>query len=300
LTNKEKYKAFIRNQYVPVFYQDWYLDATCDSPWDVAIVEDDGDIVGILVYMIKRKFGLTYILHPQMCPYMGPLFFGMQETDKVYKELIESLPKHHLMIQEYFHSIPKLSSNLTTSNKYTYTISSDESIDILRSKLSSDRRRRIRKAGEHFVYEETDSIQEFQAFLEHSFAHRNRSNPYGGIEMQRLDAALADHGARKIVKATDPEGKVVAMQYFMQDQKWVYNLANGVITDYRHYALSYILWNEIERAHDQRKSFDFEGSMIPGVETFFKSMGGTKTHYQSIYQSANPLIDLLVNIKKKL
>lgn len=300
MSNKEKYKAFIRDQYVPVFYQDWYLDATCDSPWDIVIVEDEGDIVGVLVYMIKKKFGLTYILHPQLCPYMGPLFFGIQETDKVYNELISGLPKHHLMIQEYYHSIPRLRSEMVTNQKYTYIVSSDEDIEVLRSKLSSERRRRIRKAGKLFSYEVSDSIEEFQVFLERSFSSRGRSNPYGGIEMRKMDAALSRHGARKIVKAIDHQGNVIAMQYLMIDQEWVYNLANGVITDYRHDALSYILWNEIEQAIDQRKSFDFEGSMIAGVETFFKSLRGTKTHYQSIYQSANPMIDLLVNIKKKL
>ena len=102
---------------------------------------------------------------------------------------------------------------------------------------------------------------------------------------------------RKIVKCTDDNDQVVAMCYFMMDERWTYNFANSVIEDYRHYGMNLILWNEIKATLSDNRSFDFEGSMIPGIDEFFKRFKGTKTKYQSRYKSSNGLVDLLVKMK---
>lgn len=266
--------------------------------------EEEGKVIGVLVYMIKKKYGLTYILHPSLCPYMGPLFFGKtinadpSDVSKVYSQLINQLPNHHLMIQEYFHSIPHVDNvDSLTQKKYTYIVAHDQNAESLKSSLKPDRRRRIRKAGELFTYEEVDDFSEFETFLEESFSSREKSNPYRGGTMANLDQHLKIKGARKIIKATDQGGKTIAMEYLLIDEKWIYNLANGIRQDYRHDALSYILWTEIENALAANKSFDFEGSVIPGIERFFQSLRGTKTIYQSVYKSKNVLIDALVRFK---
>jgi hypothetical protein len=88
------------------------------------------------------------------------------------------------------------------------------------------------------------------------------------------------------------------MCYFISDEKWTYNIANAVIGDYRHYGMNLILWNEIKTCLSHGRSFDFEGSMIPGVDKFFERFKGVKTMYQSIYKSSNRLIDVLVKIKQ--
>lgn len=296
--SKQKYQTFLKDHFVPIFYKPWYLDAVSDSTWDVVIYSDNGKVLGVWVYMIKKKFGLTYILHPQLCPYMGPLFFDTTDVKKVYDAMIAKLPKHHLIIQDFHFSssVIEFSEGLS-SNKYTYIISNDDNLDILESKMSSNRRRRIRKAGREFTYEEVDDIGEFQDFLDESFTNRGIRNPYSGVKMKDLDDALVKRNARKIIKSTDAHGKILAMQYLLIDEEWVYNLANGVRTDYRHDALSYILWTEIKLANESNKSFDFEGSVIPGVEAFFKLFNGTKTSYHSMYKSKNAIVDLLVRLK---
>lgn len=283
---------------MPVFYKFWYLNAACDSPWDVVLHEEDGEILGVLVYMIKKKFGLTYILHPSLCPYMGPLFYGTQDLGQVYKSLINQLPNHHLIVQDYFHGLPELKNNRLVSNrKYTYIVDRDVDLGELNSQLSSDRRRKIRKASDQFSYQEEDQFSVFLEFLERTFKARNKSNPYKNGTLAKLDKQLSIQYARKIVKCVDTDGNIMAMGYFVKDEKWVYNLATGVDSSYSHEAMSLMIWNEINAAINSGRSFDFEGSSIPGVEAFYKAFKGEKVHYQSLYRSKNKLVDLLVKIK---
>lgn len=297
-TNKEKYKAFIKDNYVPIFYQDWYLDAVCDRTWDVTLHEEEGEMVGVLVFMIKKKFGLSYILHPLLCPYMGPLFFGFLDVNEVYQSLIDQLPPHQLMIQDYFHTMPQVDSPQRISRKkYTYIIDGDTDIEAFRASLSSQRRRKIRLASEALTYEEETEFSVFEHFMNSMFAAQGKANPHEGSMFERLDRELVVHNARKIVKCTNAKGDIVAMCYLLIDEKWVYNLANNTTMEYRHEGMSLIMMNEIASALRLRRSFDFEGSVIPGVEEFFKSFKGTKTTYQSAYYSKNRAIDFLVKLK---
>lgn len=284
---------------MPVFYRPWYLDAVCDSPWDVVIYEEEGEVLGVLIYMIKKKYGFTYILHPSFCPYMGPLFFGFQDLNSVFGSLIGGLPDHHVMIQDFFHSAPEIKNKKQlTKKKYTYIIDKDEDIVILKSTLSSDRRRKIRKAADQFSYQKEESISVFQDFLDRSFTSRGKSNPYADIPLGDIDRHLVKHHSRKIVKCVDDKGKIMAMGYYIIDEKWVYNIATGVDNSYAHEAMSLMMWNEIESSLNSDRSFDFEGSNIPGVESFYKSFKGEKVFYQSYYKSKNKFLDLLVKIKK--
>ena len=229
---------------------------------------------------------------------MGPLFYGTLDVETVYKALIDQLPKHHLIVQDYFHGAPEIRNHPTiTKRKYTYIIDKDLDIEVLNSQLSSDRRRKIRKASEQFNYEKEDQISVFSEFLDRTFTNRGKLNPYEKGSLEKLDENLSKHGARKIVKCIDSDGKIMAMGYYVKDEKWIYNLATGVDSSYPHEAMSLMMWNEITYALSSGRSFDFEGSSIPGVEAFYMAFKGDKVHYQSIYRSQNKFVDLLVKIK---
>jgi hypothetical protein len=260
--------------------------------------EEDGEILGVLVYMIKNKFGLTYILHPSLCPYMGPLFYGTLDLEVVFNSLIDKLPKHHLIIQDYFHTVPEIRNHSSiTKRKYTYIIDKELDLEVLHSQLSSSRRRKIRKASEQFIYIEEEWFSTFAEFLDKTFTTRGKSNPYANGGLAKIDEQLSKRHARKIVKCVDPKGNIMAMGYFVIDEKWVYNLATGVDSSYPHEAMSLMMWNEITSSLKSGRSFDFEGSSIPGVEAFYKAFKGEKVFCQSMYRSQNKLIDMLVKIK---
>lgn len=52
-------------------------------------------------------------------------------------------------------------------------------------------------------------------------------------------------------------------------------LLGGTATEFRNsYSQEFALWKGIEFAHATSKSFVFEGSMVEGIDCFFRSYGG--------------------------
>jgi lipid II:glycine glycyltransferase (peptidoglycan interpeptide bridge formation enzyme) len=53
-------------------------------------------------------------------------------------------------------------------------------------------------------------------------------------------------------------------------------------------AKSLLFWKAINMASEKNLTFNFEGSMIPGVERFFRSFGGELTPVYYIYKRKFP------------
>ena len=70
-------------------------------------------------------------------------------------------------------------------------------------------------------------------------------------------------------------GNVHASYYFVYDKNVCYYLISGSNPEFRSSgAQTLILWEGIQFAAKVSKAFDFEGSMIEGIETFFRAFGG--------------------------
>ncbi|MEE9438607.1 MAG: hypothetical protein V3V14_06365 [Saprospiraceae bacterium] len=299
--SKFKYIQFIKTEYVPVFYRDWYLDAVTDKNWDVVIVEKNNRISGAYIYSLSSKLGIKYILNPQLCPYTGPIFFQKNNQSDILVDMLSQLPKHVLIIQDYWHQ--NVLGDVTVTNlkrkKHTYIIDKRVKSEELSKKLSNDYRRKIKKATKKLTYNEIDDFELMINFAIKSFDRKKVNFPYQKSLCMAMDKAVIQYGKRKIVKCTDEDDNIVAMGYFLSDNNWVYNLINAVTTDYRHNGMNLIIWNEIEAALKNGKSFDFEGSMIPGVENFYKRFCGQKTAYCSYGYSKNKIIDLVLMLKQR-
>src|SRR4051812_46334880 len=61
LTNKEQYKLLCTKPTdLPIFLQDWWLDAVCDN-WDAAIVKNGDNISGVWPYPLEQKMGTSLL-----------------------------------------------------------------------------------------------------------------------------------------------------------------------------------------------------------------------------------------------
>ena len=63
-------------------------------------------------------------------------------------------------------------------------------------------------------------------------------------------------------------------------------------------AISLLMWDAIQFTHKEKKSFDFEGSMIEPIERFFRSFGSSPKNYFQIKKSNSLLFKFreLINI----
>lgn len=252
-----------------------------------------------MTYMIKQKYGLRYIIHPRLCPYMGPLFFDDTDAPEVYHRMIAQLPRHHYREQKYAPALSDLNLPNTLHTRITYIISSGSHSDLDMRMLSSKLRGKIRKAAKIFTKQEDVTIEELLIFVEHTFAQRGRDNPFHGDTLRAIDTAAIDQSSRSIVAYRDQAGQYMAMGYFIEDKHTVYNLVTAVDNSQNHNAVSLMLWEAASSAIHAGKSFDFEGSNIPAIGRLYQSFGGDRVICPSTSYASNRFIAALVDLKTR-
>ena len=170
---------------------------------------------------------------------------------------------------------------------YTYRLSLG-SLDSVLNNMDAGRRRNIVSAERQGVQIEigTDFAQ-IVRLREISF-ERQGLVAKDGPAAARFEAALRPAGRCQGFLARSREGEPLGAVWIAWDDKRAYYLLGGYDSSANsNNALALAMWRAIEFAATGLKlpEFDFEGSMIPSVERFFRKFGGTLTpNYRIHYQ----------------
>ena len=94
----------------------------------------------------------------------------------------------------------------------------------------------------------------------------------------------------------------IACAFCVYDINCCYYLFGGYDSQSKHHGAGVsAMWNAILYAKEKGiKVFDFEGSMLPEVEKYFREFGGTITPYYSIRKTSLPIEIGLKLIKRKV
>ena len=84
---------------------------------------------------------------------------------------------------------------------------------------------------------------------------------------------------------------MLAMGFVAWDSATAYYLIGGRNDDFKNSgAMSLLFWNALNELKATVKSFDFEGSMIKGVENYFRSFGAVQKGFFEITKINSPLL----------
>jgi hypothetical protein len=123
-------------------------------------------------------------------------------------------------------------------------------------------------------------IERFIDLNEMTFLRQGRSLPYSRELVRRLDDACQQQECRKVFFAEDARGNLHAAVYIVWDDEAAYYLMGGSDPDLRASSASTLLvWEAIRFAATVSRSFDFEGSMIEPIESFFRGFGARQVPY---------------------
>jgi hypothetical protein len=276
-----------------LFFQPWWLEAVAPGCWDVITVRRGEEVAAVLPYTFKRRLNRYLLLEmPPLTPYLGP---WLRDSDAKYAnrlaeqkdlmcELVEKLPQfavfNHCFHPSVSNWLPFYWKGFSQATRYTYVLdgfgTKEERWEGLRDNIRTD----IRKAQKQVAVEDSQDLARFLQLWRATFNRQGRRTPYGEEVVERIDEACRRNGTRKILLAVDAQGRAHAAVYLVWDACAVYNLMTGGDPELRHSgATSLLLWTAIESALQQRKSFDFEGSVVEPIERFFRAFGGRQTPF---------------------
>ncbi|WP_373549664.1 GNAT family N-acetyltransferase [Haliscomenobacter sp.] len=305
---KAQYQQFCQSEPgLPIFFQDWYLDAVCqEGEWGVATVEEGGKVKGIWTYFMKQKMGFKYVTMPNFVKFMGPYLPGNPSTTEQHQilaKLLAQIPRVASIKQDFHYSItnwlPLYWQNFQQTTRYTYLLNVSDLQKVL-DEINRNIRRNIKKASEQITIEHWDDPERFYVVNKMSFDRQNIPIPYTLEQFLHHDAALNEHKQRKLFFAVDQLGQLHGASYVIwDDQVAYYHLAGDNPQFRQHGAGILLIWEAIQFLHNELglKTLDFEGSMIKNVEAIRRQFGAIQTPYFSVSKNFSKTFNFLEKVR---
>lgn len=303
--SKETYRALCRTEEsIPLFSQDWWLDATCgEANWDVLLVEKNhGTPAAWPLYMplpgVVTMPPYTQTMGVWFAPVSDDTKYGsaLERRQTLCKQLMEKLQARSFL-QYFDHAftdwLPFYWAGYRQTTRYTYLLQNLRDGEMLWNGLSPNIRRNIRRAQESRVtVRQGVPVDDFIRILAQTFERQHKKNRQDPRVLRRLVDVCRRRKQGEIWGGYDEAGRLHAAAFVVWQQRAAYYLAGGGDPAFRHSgAHSLVLWDVIRFAAGHVETFDFEGSMLPGVERFFREFGGVQTPYFSIEKGKLTLAD---------
>lgn len=272
-----------------IFEESWWLDTVAPGRWKEIVIEKDGKIAARWAfYSYKNR-----IVMPDLTQTCSPWF--LLDTKKSERENSEYIKQMINELLEKVNSYKSISIMLDSSISYflpfywngfrispmiTYQITGLNDLDAVYSSFSKNIRRDIKSAEKklHISYEFSGEI--LYSIMEKTFAEQKRKYPIDRNVIDKIIQNSREHNAGQMISATDADGNVHASAFFLYDRRRCYYLIGGKDPFYKNSnGLTLVIWEGIKFASTVSEIFDFEGSMIEGIENYFRRFAGKPVVY---------------------
>ncbi|MDR0796112.1 MAG: GNAT family N-acetyltransferase [Tannerella sp.] len=310
MSAKEAYRKLCQTEEsIPVFSRDWWLDTVCGTEnWEVILIWEKNTIQAAFPYYLLRPHLISMPFYTQTMGIWFPPFsddtkyISVQEhRQSLCNQIIEQLKPYKSFWQNFHYEftdwLPFYWNNYLQTTRYTYLLKSLDHPDRMWENMSQHTRRNIKKAVEkfHITVKQGIPIGEFMRVYAQTFERQNKKNTQDTKVLQRLIEVCRERKQGDLWGGYDPQGQLHAAVFIVWQKQSAYYLAGGGNQALRNSgAHSLVLWEAIQYAAGYSDVFDLEGSMIPGVERFFREFGGIQTPYFSIQKGKPSLFDRII------
>lgn len=315
LTAKEKFVIYCKTQEnIPLFFQPDWLGAVSSGKWDILISEDnEGRIIAFMPVFFKNKIGFSAIYIPLLTPFSGiwitQHFPGEKNAAiqsnkrQIIRDLVDKIPETDYFRINFHHSfdmwLPFYNKKFKQTTHYTYLLKDIKSKEKIWDGFKSSLKNKIKKAEKEYTVTHTDNIDPLFDLQKANFDKQKIKMPFDISYLISIDKANTEH--RKIFIVKDRNQNIVAAQYLVWDKTTAYNLLLAIDEKHKNMGVGpLVLWHSIQYASDFVDVYDFEGSMLPGVQPFFESFGGTPIPYYQIYRIRHPLVRMWYALTGKI
>ena len=275
------------------------------------ILNNNADIIGAFQYLQFKKGLFKLAITPPFCPSIGLHYINPAESvvgrHSFTKDLLTAVAAYFSEQKLHFLDLA-LSSFITDTQpftwnhmkaalRYSYWINLEQTEEELWAKLASEKRKSISKAiKDGLVIEQTEDFAMVANLIVDSL------NRAGALNNEALIRKIIAPAMRKhaLVFTAKQNGDLMAATFCVRDGQKVIYLFGGTTAENRHHGAAVsCMWQTILLAKKQGADlFDFEGSMQPGIEKYFREFGGDLISYAAI-EKRHPFLDILMRLRKK-
>lgn len=243
-----------------VFCFSWYLDAFCE--WDAIVLDD---YKGAIALPRRKKYTLNILYQPNFI--QKSVWFGEQLGDLGSYTLPLILKKHFSRV--HFNTNIKIGEAKQRTN---LTIQLDNDIGKIRTRYSRSLKRNIKKVKKEISITKESNGEKIINLYKNTWG---AINPQLTDEDYRVLSSLICNRPENFVCYTAALNGVTLAGVILLYGKRRFHYIVGANSDEgkKENALSYLIDTILERHANTDNVFDFEGSSIPSVKSYYSSFG---------------------------
>ncbi len=252
-----------------LYAHNWYLDCVAKN-WDVLVLND---FEAVMPLPIRKKYGISYIFVPPWTQQLG--VFSKKKVDQdVMLEFLQAIPKKYKLIDILMNTGTIFQSKYS-SIRDNYTLQIDKPHEALYKSFSKGRKSSIKQAEKNnLVIREVSSLEALlRLFKTNKDSEYNRSDAdlkvlkelvLKGISIQKIS----------VLEVVTQKNKLLGGAIFLIDFKRITYLFSALNSEGREkQAMSLVIDFMIKKYAQQAVIFDFEGSMVNEIASFYRSFG---------------------------
>jgi len=306
MDNRDKYRNLCKvERQIPVFSQPWWLDAVCGkNGWDVSLAESNGHIMGALPFYRSRRMFFNVLAMPPLTQnlQLWIRYPSSQKHEKrlsheksIITELVEHLPPFDYFRMSFYHTmknwLPFYWKGFSQSTRYTYVIEDLEDVDTVFERFSHAKRKNIKRAEKTLTLGPELTANEFYDHHTMTLGKQGDRIAYSRALLERIHEAAYSCGCGRVLTAVDGQNRVHAAIFVVWDERQAYYLISSIDPKYKASgAATFLIKQAIVHVNTKTKQFDFEGSMIEGVENSFRQFGTIQKPYFQISKIPSRLL----------
>jgi len=266
------------SQGLPYAYS-WYLDNAAGQ-WD-ALITPDYQYVMPLPWN-RKIFGIKQIFAPLLTQKLG--IAGPNLSEAITNEFLNSIPNK---FKKIVFPLNQQMEGLEFRKKTNLVISLRDDYQTIQSSYKKNLVRGIRTASEKTSLNESLMIDDLLGFYQQTLKNQLTLSQKEWQNIHRVIHAINKHLEYLSLEVRNEKGERLALGSFViTEKRIVYLMGCANAEGRKNFSSSFILDTVIKQYAGTNRTFDFEGSDIPGVYKFFKSFGGKEENI-SIYEKDN-------------
>jgi hypothetical protein len=285
-----------------------------DSVQIYGIYDKGNNLIGGFSVYEERRFGFTVYRNSPFTLAVGPFLkvnaknpVAIMDTWKRVSSsvanFIEDLPYSVISVslnKNIIDTQPFIWKKFKVIPEYTYVLDLTKPIGDIQKGMSAERRGNMNKGvRDGLIVKQINDYKIVKSLVIKTFLRQGKkTNEY---YLNKILFNFADN-TNSFAYATFRDDNPIATTFCVYDKDTAYYLLGGYDYKNKHHGAGALsVWEAVKYAKELGlKYFDFEGSMVPQIERYFRGFGGKLTPYYRINKAKLPLEMFLKFFKREL
>lgn len=261
-------------------------------------------MVGGFCLYTDRKFGFAYLRTPPFNPHISVFYVDRStnpaNVNSFRKKIISAIADFlnssgRALVNLSFppgeqDMQPLIWNKLNPSLRYTYQIQLHHEEKVILGNFTPERRNDLTKAVKDGVtVKRTETFEVVENMINQTYSTNNLRVYPEILKKIFSDFATPDNSCGFLAYHDE---RPIACTFIVYNHQMAYYILGGYDRQNSHHGAGALcIWEAIKEMKQRNvKVFDFEGSMVPAIESFFRGFGGTLTPFYQVKKT--PLINI--------